>query len=232
MPRPLFAQQEDAGLIRTLETDSASIENNYYLLASFDNDTSPYHYQYLYGEGVFTLGKDLGVEADFPSFITWSPLGRYPAVLGPIGLYLRYEAYHFGGWSSEEAGIFSIEAGGAYGITNKTFPYVGSSWTIEALGGYRIGKLFAQGEYCFQGGIDPKVPSEFQANTGLGYSVGSNWYIQVEADFTDITAPFTDSSWTFIPQIAFQPDEWLFELGEALNETPAGVTEVMVARAF
>jgi hypothetical protein len=232
LPCTLCAQEDDPGLIRAIQTDSASVDNTYYLLASFDNDTSNYHDIYLYGEGVIALGKNWGVEADLPVLEDWDPLGRYPAGLGPIGIYLRYEAYHFGGWSSETAGVFSVEGGGAYGAPNTTYRYIGSSWTVEALGGYKVGKLFAQGNYSFQGGIDTQVPSEFQANTSLGYSLGSNWYIQGEADFTATTSPFAKASWVFIPQIAFQPEEWLFEVGEALNQTPAGVTEIMVARTF
>lgn len=232
LPNLLRAQEDDPGLIRALQTDSASVDNTYYLFASFDNDTSNYHDIYMYGEGVIALGKDWGVEIDFPVLYDWDPLGRYPVGLGPIGLNIRYEAYHFGGWSSETAGIFSIEAGAAYGTPNDTYRYIGSSWMLEALGGYRVGKLFLEGNYCWQGGIDPQVSSQVEANTSLGYSLGSNWYIQGEADFTAITTLPTSSSWVFIPQIAFQPEEWLFEVGEALNETPAGVTEILVARTF
>jgi hypothetical protein len=232
LPSTCFAQEDDPGLIRTLGTDSASVENAYYLETTFNNDSSSNRLFYLYGEGLFTLIKDLGLEVDFPTLLTEEPLGRGPAVLGPIGLNIRWEFYHFGGWTSEEAGAFSIEGGGDYGISNSTFPWIGSSWSLEALGGYRLGKFFLQGNYGYQGGIDPKVPSEWQADTGLGYSLGSNWYIQAEADFTDITAPYPNSSWTYIPQLAFQPDEWLFELGEALNQSPGGVTELMVARTF
>ncbi|HEY5040207.1 MAG TPA: hypothetical protein VIJ93_14160, partial [bacterium] len=118
------------------------------------------------------------------------------------------------------------------GFSNDTFPSVGSSWSLKALGGYRVGRFFLQGNYGYQGGIDPNVTSQWQANTGLGYHLGSDWYIQAEADFTAITAPFSGSSWYFIPQIAFQPGEWLFELGESLNKSPVGVTELMVARTF
>jgi hypothetical protein len=232
LPCPSFAQEDDPGLIRTLQTDSASVENAYYLETTFNNDSSSHRLFYLYGEGLFTLVKDFGLELDFPTLLTEEPLGQGPAVLGPIGLNLRWEFYHFGGWSSEEAGAFSIEGGGAYGISNSTFPWVGSSWSLEALGGYRVGKFFLQGNYGYQGGIDPKVPTEWIANTGLGYSLGSSWYIQAEADFTDFTAPLRNASWSFIPQLAFQPDEWLFELGESLNQSPSGVTELMVARTF
>ncbi len=231
-PSISFAQEDDPGIIRTLEIDSAQVENAYYLEATFDNDSSSHHLFYLYGEGLFELTKNLGLEADFPTLDTEEPLGQGPAILGPIGLNLRYEFYHFGGWSSETAGAFSIEGGGAYGFSNKTFPWIGSSWTLEALGGYRVGKFFLQGNYSYQGAIDPQVPDECQANTGLGYRLGSDWYIQGEADFTAITGTISNSSWVFIPQIAFQPGEWLFEAGESLNQTPAGYTELMVARTF
>ena len=227
-----FGQEDDPGLIRTLGIDSAQVENTYYFEATFDNDSSSHHLFYLYGEGLFTLAKDLGLEADFPTLLTEEPLGQGPAVLGPVGLYLRDEFYHFGGWSSETAGAFSIEGGAAYGFSNKTFPWIGSSWSLEALGGYRVGRFFVQGNYCYEGGIDTHVPNEWMANTGLGYRFGSDWYIQGEADFKAFTGSFSGSSWSFIPQIAFQPGEWLFELGESLNESPAGVTELMVARTF
>ncbi len=232
LPHPSFGQEDDPGLIRTLEIDSPQIENAYYLEATLDNDSSSHRLFYLYGEGLFTLTKNLGLEADFPTVDTEEPLGKGPAILGPLGLYLRYEFYHFGGWSSETAGAFSIEAGGAYGFSNKTFPWIGSSWSIEALGGYRVGKFFLQGNYSYQGGIDPQVPNEWEANTGLGYSLGSDWYIQAEADFAAFSGTFSGSSWVYIPQIAFQPGEWLFEVGEALDASPSGVTELMVARTF
>ena len=218
--------------MRTLEIDSAQVENAYYLEATYDNNTSSHPLFYLYGEGLFTLVQDLGLEADFPTLDALEPLGQGPAILGPIGLYLRYEFYHFGGWSSETAGAFSLEGGGAYGFSNSTFPWIGSSWSLEALGGYRFGRLFLQGDYSYQGGIDPQVPNLWQANTGLGYHFALDWYIQGEADFTAVTRPFHNSSWSFIPQVAFQPGDWLFELGEALNESPSGVTELMVARVF
>ncbi len=232
LPSSSFAQEDDPGLIRALETDSPQVENTYYLEATYNNDSSSHHLFYSYGEGLFALVKDLGLEVDFPNLLTVEPLGQGSAGLGPIGVYLRYEFYHFGGWSSETAGAFSIEGGGAYGFSNTAFPWIGSSWSLEALGGYRVGKFFLQGNYCYQGGFDSNVPSEWMANTALGYRLGSDWYIQGEADFTAITTPFSNASWSFIPQIAFQPGEWLFELGESLNESPSGITELMVARTF
>jgi len=226
------AAEDDPGLLRTLQTDSANIENTYYLLTWFNNDTSPYHGVYLYGEGLLALGKDLGVELDFPTLDTIQPFGKEPLIMGPIGLYGRYEFYHFGAWNSETAGAFSLQAGAAYGFPNKTFKWIGSSWSIEALGGYRAGKVFFQGNYGFQGGIDPQVQSMLKANSAVGFNLGSDLFIQGEADVTIVTAPFANSSCALVPQIAFQPGEWLFEFGEAFNTVPMGFTEIMVARTF
>jgi hypothetical protein len=232
LPSLLPAQENDPGIIRTLETDSPQIENTYYLEATFDNNAVPYHWIYLYGEALFALGTDWGLEVDFPNLTTRYPLGQEPLILSPIGLNLRYEFYHFGGWTSETAGAFSIEGGGAYAIPNTAFPWIRSSWSVDLLGGYRLGKFYLEGNYGYQGGIDPQVPNQWQANTGLGYHFSRDWYFQVEADLTAITAPNSNSSWSFIPQIAFQPDEWLFELGESLSGSPTSVTELMVARTF
>jgi hypothetical protein len=232
LPSSLPAQENDPGIIRTLETDSAQIENSYYFSASFDNNTSSNRWLYLYGEGLFAIANDWALEVDFPNLSTQYPLGQVPLILAPIGLNLRYEFYHFGGWSSETAGAFSIEGGGAYAIPNTTFPWMGSSWSASVLGGYRMGKLYLEGNYGYQGGIDPRVPNQWKANTGLGYHLSRDWYIQGEADLTAVTAPNSRSSWAFIPQIAFQPGEWLFELGESLSDSPASTTELMVARTF
>ncbi len=230
-PSTLFAQENDPGILRTLGTDSAQIENTYYLEASFDNDAAPYHWLYLYAEGLLALGKDWGLEVDFPNLTTQYPLGQEPVILSPVGLNLRYEFYHFGGWASETAGAFSIEGGGAYAFPNTTFPGIGSSWSINLLGGYRVGKCYLEGNYGYRGGID-QVLSQWKADTGLGYHFSRDWYLQAEADFTATTASISNSSWSFVPQIAFQPGEWLFELGESLSQSPASATEVMVARTF
>lgn len=229
------AEENDPGLIRAINTDSASVENAYYFWAAFDNNTAPYHDFYLYGEGIATLAKDWGLEVDFPNLDTWYPLGQYPLVLGPIGLYLRYEALHSGSWSSETGYVLSIEAGGAYEVPQHTFYYLGSSWSVKVLAGYKLGNWFAQGNYAFQAGIDPNSLTQFTANTSLGYRLGSNWYLQAEADLYDITAPApaVDSGLTFLPQVAFQPGEWLFEVGEAFNDDhPQGMTEILAARTF
>jgi hypothetical protein len=226
-------QENTPGLIRAIGTDSSSIENAFYLWTTIDNDTSPYHWAYLYGEGVFALGKELGLEVDFPNLLTYTPLGEYPLALGPTGLYLRYEALHSGNWSSETAGSLSFQAGAAYAQPLKPYRYLGSSFTLKALGGYRWGNFFVQGNYAFQGGIDPQSLTMWQANNAFGYSLGGPFYVQLEANLYAVTAPFNDASWTVTPQLAFQQDEWLLEFGEALNdEHPAGQTQVLIARAF
>lgn len=227
-----WAQVDDPGLIRGLETDSASVENAFYLWTAFNNDSSPYHGVYLYGEGIFDLGRDWGLETDFPTLLTKTPLGEVPVVLGPIGFYARWEPLHFGGWDSDTAGVLSLKAGGAYGASNDVFPRVGSSWTLEVLGGYRVGPLFFQGNYGYTGGLDTRVAGQWKANTDIGCGLGSDWYVQAETDFSLQEGAKVVTSWAVIPQVAFQPDEWLFEIGESLNGSPAGTTEILAARTF
>lgn len=230
---PLKAQENTPGLIRAIGTDSSSIENAFYLWTTIDNDSSPYHWIYLYGEGIFALDKELGLEVDFPNLLTFTPLGEYPLALGPTGLYLRYEALHSGGWSSETAGSLSFQAGGAYARPVAPYRYIGSSLTLKMLGGYRWGKFFVQGNYAYQAGLDPQSLSVFEANNACGISLGGPFYAQMEADLYAVTGPFHDSSWTVTPQLAFQQDEWLFEFGEALNDDhPAAQTQFLIARAF
>ena len=224
------AQENDPGLLRTLQIDSAPIENSYYLLAAFNNDTSAGHGAYLYGEGQVAFTNDWGLYFEFPWLITRQPIGQAPLGFGPIGLFLRYEAYHFGGWNDETAGAFSIQAGGSYGFPNTSFPLIGSSWTVEGFGGYRWGRFFLQEELGYQGSIDSKGPAQWEANTGLGFRLTHEWYLQYEAD---LLAPTVGrSSWTFIPQVAFQPGDWLFEFGEAFGDSPFVYTQLMVARAL
>ncbi|HJT24469.1 MAG TPA: hypothetical protein VJ873_07815 [bacterium] len=230
-PSLSMAQSDDPGLVRALDTDSPQIENTYYVETTFNNDFSPHHGLYLYGEGLFTLSKDWGVEADFPDLVTLDPLGKYPVGLMPFGVFVRYEAWHFGGWNDETAGALSFQAGGSYGFPNTFYRWIGSSWSLEALGGYRMGRVFVQADYTYQGAIDPQVQSQWQFNQSIGYRLTTNWYVQVEADIS-ASASFDDISWTYMPQIAFQPGDWLFEFGENIGEGPAGYTELMVARAL
>jgi hypothetical protein len=231
---PAAGQENTPGLIRAIGTDSSSIENAFYLWTTVDNDSSPYHWIYLYGEGVFALDKELGLEVDFPNLLTYTPLGEYPLALGPAGLYIRYEALHSGSWSSETAGSLAIQAGGAYAKPLLPYyRYLGSSLTLKVLGGYRWGKFFVQGNYAYQAGLDPQSLSMVQANNAFGLSLGGPFTVQMEADLYAVTAPFHDSTWTVTPQLAFQENEWLLEFGEALNdEHPAGQTQVLIARAF
>lgn len=234
-PPVAVAEENDPGLIRAINTDSASVENAYYAWVSFDNDMRPYGDFFLYGEGVATLAKDWGLEVDFPDLYTWYPLGEYPLFMTPIGLDLRYEVLHSGSWSSENGYVVSLQAGGAIRVSSEILDYQGDSWNVKVLAGYKLGKWFAQGNYGFQGGLEPGTLSQFTADTDLGYSLGSNFFLQAEADFYSIIAPASavDSDWSFTPQVAFQPGEWLFEAGEAFNDDhPKGLTQVLAARTF
>ena len=228
-----WAQVSDPGLIRALNTDSAPIENTYYLETSFDNDFSRRHWIYFYGEGLFSVAKEWGVEVDFPNLSTRHPLGQFSLAFEPIGLFVRYEFWHFGNWNDETAGAFSLSAGGFYGgAPLDQSARGGSSLALEALGGYRLGRFFLQGEYAFQGAVDPNSSSQWNANTALGYRLTNEWHVQMEADLTASLPPFNETSWSFVPQIAFQPGDWLFEFGEAFTDPSSVFTEVMVARAL
>ena len=231
-PRPASAQEDDPGLIRSLGTDSAPVENNYYFETAIDNSLARRHWIYIYGEGVVALGKDLGIEVDFPDLYTLFPLGQTPLVLEPVGFMVRYEAWHFGAWNDETAGALSISAGGFYGFRNDQFPEIGNSWSVEAMAGYRMGRFFLQGDYNFLGGLDANVPDELELNDSLGYRLTNEWYLQAEADFTATSGPFGGTSLAYVPQIAFQPGDWLFELGESFTGSSSAFTELLVARAF
>ena len=55
--------------------------------------------------------------------------------------------------------------------------------------------------------------------------------VQPVADFSADAGPSGDTSFIFIPQIAFQPGDWLFEWGEAFYGSSV-YTDLMVARAL
>ncbi|HET9869967.1 MAG TPA: hypothetical protein VFR02_05675, partial [bacterium] len=172
-----------------------------------------------------------GLEADLPNLSTKTPLGEVPLILGPTGLYARWEPFHFGGWNSSTAGALSFKAGGAYAEANSVFSRIASSWTLAVLGGYRLGPWFVQGNYGYNGGFDGRA-GEWQAHTDLGLGLGSDWYVQTELDLDLREGPTGGASWTLLPQVAFQPGEWLFEFGESFNGSPAGYTEILAARTF
>ena len=224
-PQVTWAESEDPGLIRALWTDSAPLENSYYFLTWIDNEDPFLREVYFYGQGQAALAQEWGIVLDFPTLTTGKPLG-------PIGLFVRYEAAHFGGWNDETAGAFSLQAGGSYGFPDKSFPSIGSSWAVKALGGYRFGRVFLQGDCGYQGGIDPHVRSRVQANFGLGYHFTTEWFFQVESDFSAITSPASGTTWSIVPQVAFQPGDWLLEFGEAMGTSPSGFSELMIARVF
>lgn len=225
---PAAAQEEDPGFIRSLGTDSAPVENDYYLETSFDNNFTRGHWAYLYGEGLFKLGKDWGLEADFPNLYTLYPLGQFPLPLEPVELMARYEAWHFGAWNDETAGAFSISAGGGYSFRNSQF----SDWSVEALGGYRMGRFFLQADYSYEGSLVANAPNELYLDTSLGYRLTPEWFLQAELDFTSTTGPFGGNTWSYVPQAAFQPGDWLFELGESFGVSSLGFTQLLVGRAL
>jgi len=221
------------GMLRSLNIDNPAVQNTYYLSASVNNDMSAGHYYYLYGEGLFALGKDWGLEADLPEIIGRQPLGQGPAAFESVGLDLRYVAYQFGTSDSDEAGVFSIQAGGDYAFPDARFKFLSGSLTPELLGGYRSGKWFIQGNYGFNEMVDRESGNNLFANTGLGYSLSGDWFLQVEANYTDfLNDPKLGTQWIFVPQVAFVTGDWLFELGEELNESNAGTTDLLIAHTL
>jgi hypothetical protein len=234
-----FADDDDPsrGMIRTINIDGAAVQNTYYLEASMDNNTSPGHYLYLYGEVILALDKDWGLVVEFPNILARQPLGQGPSALGPVGLSLKYVFYQFGTSDSETAGVFAAQAGGAFVIPNSRFPFMNGSLTPEVLGGFRLGKWFLQANYGYNEMPDHPNLNNLSLDTSLSYSLNSDWFLQCEGNFTDNT--FLDngargSQMTLVPQIAFQTGDWLFEFGEEfeLNASTSATTDLLVARAF
>jgi hypothetical protein len=136
------------GMEESINVDESWIENSLFLFAFAENDLSKGHSFNLEGEWSLPFDHDFGMELEFPQVLAFQPLGHGPAALGPIGLNLRYVYYQFGTDESSTAGVFSLQAGGAYWATaDDRFPGVGSSLTAEALGGFRFGRVFLQGVY-------------------------------------------------------------------------------------
>jgi hypothetical protein len=152
-----------------------------------------------------------------------------------VGLDLRYCFYQFGAEDTRDAGVFSLQAGGAYVFPNSSFRRLDSSLGLEALGGYRLDNAFIQGNYGFNDAADSNGVSDWFANTSLGYALTFSWFIQFEGDFSQSAASngvHPPGQWTWIPQIGFQTGDWLFEAGEELNNNPVSTTDLLIARAF
>lgn len=222
-------------MIRTINIDGASVQNIYYLSAYMDNNTSPGHYLYLYGEGLLALDKDWGLVVNFPDILARQPLGQGPSALGPVGVSLRYVFYQFGTSDSETAGVFSAQAGGAFVIPNSKFQFLSGSLTPQVLGGFRLGKWFLQGNYGYNAMVDHPDVNNLFLNTSLGYTLNPEWFLQIEGNFIDNTIlddGTRGSQWTLVPQVAFQTGDWLFELGEEIEDSSLDSTELLIARAF
>lgn len=230
---PVLAQ-ENATFFRSLWTESPTVENTYYFQAAVNNDFSPWRGIYFYGGGSVALGKDWGLDFDFPTIYTLHPFGQEPAVLGPIGLFARYCFARYGEWTGPEEGVFSVEAGGSYGVASTLFPFFGSSLSAEVLGAWRWGRVYLQGNLGYNAGLDPQVEDELFVNTVVGWRMDHEWYLQADGTLSILTTgAFQGTSKYLVPQVAFQPGDWLFTLGEAFRVDSSTVyTEFQVARAF
>lgn len=224
------------GMEESINVDEAWVENSLFLFVFNDNDFSKGHSLNLEGEWSHPFGSDFGMELDFPQVLIQQPLGQGPAAMGPIGLDLRYVYYQFGTDESAAAGVFSIQAGGAYWVTpDSRFPGVGSGLSAETLGGFRFGRVFLQGNYGYDTNLNQNALSGWMANTAFGVLVGHDWLAQVEADYssnagTDADDGVPGNQWVFIPQIGFRTGELFFELGEEMNASPSGTTVLLIER--
>jgi hypothetical protein len=232
-------QDEDdlsRGMAESINVDEAWIENNLFFFVFADNDFSAGHSLNFVGELAHLFDHNFGMELEFPQVFTLQPLGQAPAALGPIGLNLRYVYYQFGTEKSLDAGVFSVAAGGAYWATpDSRFPALGSSLTAEALAGWRHGRVFLQGNYGYSVNLNQNAFSGWMANTALGVNAGSQWVIQMEADYSSNAALDADdgisgNQWVIIPQVGFKAGELFFELGEQMNASRSGTTVLLIER--
>jgi hypothetical protein len=237
----LFQTDQDAddlsrGMEEAINVDEAWVENGLFLFVFADNDFSKGHSFNLEGEWSHLFDPSFGMELEFPQVLTVQPLGQAPAALGPIGLSLRYVYYQFGTENSLTAGVFSLQAGGAYWATpDNRFLGVGSSLTAAAFSGFRYDRIFLQGNFGYSANLNQSVFSGWMANTALGVLIGHQWLVQVEADYSsnavmDADDGISGSQWVFIPQIGFKTGELFFELGEQMNATPSGTTALLIER--
>lgn len=215
-------------MTRAINLDEPNVNDALYLVGSIDNDAAAGNLIDLQGEGVFHLAKDWGIEVDFPDVLLQEPVGQNPIALGPIGAGLRYIFERFRTEDGQKAGSFAVEAQGGWAIPTNSFVETvpGSSWGLEALGAFRVGRVYLQGNYGYNGAFDNNYIDNWYAFNALGYALNRQWDIQVEADWTDNVPSNGGSSsqWVLVPQIGFKTDGWLLEVGLGFNPTQAGTT--------
>ncbi len=224
-------------MTRAINIDEASVDSAVYVTGSIDNDFSQGHTIDLEGEGLFRLDQDWGLDVTFPQVLLQQPLGQGPAALGPLGAGLRYVFQRVKTEDGQVGGIFSLEAQGFYWATpDNQFPGTGSGYTLQGLGALRVGRVYLQGNYGYNGAFDQMVTPSWFANSSLGYALGAHWALQVEADYTGQVLPGNGGlagQWTLVPQIGFKTDGWLWEVGEAFNPSQAGTaTDLIIERNF
>jgi len=207
------------GMTRSLNIEEAWVENAAYVFSNLDNDLSAGHAWELMGEWDFAFNPMFGGELDFPEVTMQQPLGNAPSTLAPVALGFRFVPLQFGTPESDMAGVLGIEAEGAYWFSPQydNFPGLGNSLTLEAMGGWRAGKVFLQGLGGYTSNLGQGAVSGGFVNVGLGWSMIPQWTPQFEVDFNDTTL-LDDGSvgtqWTLLPQIGFQSGEWTLEVGE------------------
>lgn len=232
---PTQGEEEPPTITRPINIDEATVTSAYYVTGSIDNAFAQGHSINLQGEGLFQLGRDWGLDVTFPQVFLQEPQG--PAALGPLGGGPRWVFERFHSPDGEAGGIFSLEAQGFYWATpDDRFPGVASSYSLQALGAFRLGRTYLQGNYGYNGAFDANFTPNWFAFSALGYALSPHWDIQVEGDFTDSLPPNnggTSSQWVLVPQVGFKTDGWLFEVGLAFTvDQPGTATDFVLEHNF
>ncbi len=220
--------QEVPTITRAINLDEAEVSSVYYVTGSIDNSNAAGTFTNLQGEGLIHLARDWGLDITFPDLLLEEPLGHGPAALGPLGGGPRWVFGRFHDPDGGAGGVFSLEAQGFYWATpDSRFPGVGSSYTFQALDAVRMGRVFLQGNYGYNGALDNNFTANWFAFTALGYALGAHWAIQVEGDWTDNLLPDnggTSSQWVLVPEVGFKTGGWLFEVGLGVTPGQTGTT--------
>lgn len=219
------SSEEPSSMTRAINIDEAGVGNFYYVVGSIDNSDAPGSLINLQGEGLLKLDPNWALDVVFPDVVLQKPLGKGPAALGPLGGGPRWVFERFRSPDGGSSGVFSLEAQAFGWATPDNRFQEDGSYSLQALGAFRLGRIYLQGNYGYNGAFDSNFTPNWFAFTALGVALGAHWAIQVEGDFTDTILPNNggmSSQWTWVPQLGFKTDGWLLEAGLGL---PAGVSD-------
>jgi hypothetical protein len=225
---PNSSPEEPPTITRAINIDEAGLSNLYYVVGSVDNRFAQGGLMNLSGEALLQLSNDWGLDLVIPDVVIQEPLGQGPAAMGPLGGGPRWVFGRFHAPKGEAGGVFSLEAQAFdWATPDSRFPGLASSYTIQALGALRVGRVYLQGNYGYNGAFDSGFTPCWSAFTALGYALGAHWALQVEGDFTDTILPSgggMSGQWVLVPQLGFKDGGWLIEVGLGLTPGQSGTT--------